>query len=345
MITRIFQIKLFIYLILVSSVLGTASASNNTLNRLLQDFSRYSTSNTGFHEGNVRQHSIWVSKFISTWFTKGNSFTKELNAERDSNLAILTGLLHDVGKCGDGKTTFTTKPNHPSVGREYILGGKKYATENSNIDFNILFTELNINDSDKRTIAALVAAHHTLGECLNGGSSAEDYLNKLKNCAQQAGLKEDAVDERFIRLATLISAADVKGSRHYSDNESKLEVCKHQIDVPSDRVREVKVDHFNTYEYGTKGIELRDKAIEIMKNPSLLKKESFLSNHRGIIIAGIIILIECLIMYYACNDDQTSDDTSIFSLFKKHNLLSLGFLALTELYVGYRHDCSHIRYG
>lgn len=99
----------------------------------------FKTTNVGFHQGDLKHHSIWTALNIEKLlnydrFDKVNfiKYILRKNKEQVNRLSIITGLLHDIGKMfavnlGDNYNRFIyyyDVPEHPEYGYEVIKGTK-----------------------------------------------------------------------------------------------------------------------------------------------------------------------------------------------------------------------------
>jgi len=236
----------------------------HTFDDLLANIKLYKTTNTSFHAGDLYQHSIWTACVIQQWFEE-NSFWCEGLTEQDKKLAMLTALLHDIGKAGDLYFNYFDKENHPEIGFKYLLGKKKYRIDYQNtFDFSQFFENLGISKNDQKTIAFLVSAHHEFGKImkrhLTPEKASKKYRERLSNLAE-----DFSVDERLFKLAILISVADVKATQKPSDLIESISIFDHTIPCNNCDATHPGRDAYQMFEYETKGKELRRKILEPFK--------------------------------------------------------------------------------
>ena len=214
---------------------------------LLEDMSVYLTTNVGWHQGNLYEHSIWVAKSIEKWFAESHFLVEGITDEKSKKITVIAGLLHDIGKAGNpDRRIFHNKPNHSLDGINYLLCKQPYIMIESgkSFDFQQYFDHIratyNLDEEDIKKIIFLVGAHYAFGAQILKPIHRHDlkYYNKdihtdekekiatkmnllsknfmqdLKQIAQEVGIKE--VDESSVRLAILIGAADLYGSGEVS---------------------------------------------------------------------------------------------------------------------------------
>jgi hypothetical protein len=242
------------------------------LSTLIRDLKNYKTTNVYFHSGDLYEHSVWVAITINEWYKQKKYWSEDLT-KHDCKLATLAGLLHDIGKGGDLDFSFYTKPEHPSIGQKYILGIKPYLLKNkTTFDFKKLFKSLKLSESDKKLVSLLVGAHHAFGDVLKEIPDSvfsitssdlkphlKKFIQKLKSCAALANYTKP-IDTRVLKLAFLVSAADVKGAQPCS--------CTHELKVDDFNISKSPhaphhngVEKFSEFGYHTRGKRVRNIAI------------------------------------------------------------------------------------
>lgn len=281
-IKKLSQITLISLVFMYGSMLAFQchQQEKSSLSDLIEEFKHYTTTNITFHAGDLYEHSLWVAITINEWFKTNSHWANGLN-QHDRRIAVLVGLLHDVGKAGDLEFSFYTKPRHERDGQSYLLGEKTFLlTSRGTFNFEKLFQSLSIDDNDKRLIALLVAAHSNFGWSMNDFEkkhiSAPDclynYMNKLKDYASKSGYR-NKIDKRIMRLVLLISAADVRGAQRYKCNHS-FSIGGFSVIVSPPITHPEASDKFQEFNYETSGIALRNAFIRLLNNYSSLESTS-----------------------------------------------------------------------
>ncbi len=199
----------------------TPSRINLNYMKLWDDIQHYKTTNGRWHAGDVYQHSMWSGLCIEKWFDEKKFWVEGLG-EHDKQLLIIAGILHDIGKSGDGKFVFFTKPQHPKVGFDYLIGKSFYRTKNNTIfDFNSYLNHFEFNDGQKAIIAVLVGIHYDFGLQViaritytkNPNKNIfKNYLNKLKNLVSKTKYP-DIFNRALVIMSMVVSAADVRAAQ------------------------------------------------------------------------------------------------------------------------------------
>ena len=210
---------------------------------LLEDMSLYLTTNIKWHQGNLYEHSIWVAKCMEEWFAQNHQWVEGITDEKTKKIAVIAGFLHDIGKAGapEGRI-FYNKHDHPHDGMKYLLGKRPYTMVESGtpFDFKEYFKHIqktyNLDEEDCKKIILLVGAHYLFGESVlkplhdkdlnyhdpmlpeetkkeiaaKMNQLSESFIKDIKKIAQEVGIT--TVNEKLIRLAILIGAADLRGA-------------------------------------------------------------------------------------------------------------------------------------
>jgi hypothetical protein len=197
------------------------------LQKLLENFKQYKTTNK-FHSGNLFQHSVWTASAVLNWFEQDDQWVKDIE-KKDLKLAFVSALLHDVGKGGDLDFIFYTKPDHAQKGLEYCINQKEYLLSKSQkFDFQKMFESLSINAEDKKLICTLIGIHEIFGKEVldkyqkNSSLIFENFLTTIESIAKKTDYNKGKIDLRLLRLALLISAADVKGAQKVTCSSTSL---------------------------------------------------------------------------------------------------------------------------
>lgn len=219
---------------------------------LITDIKEYTTSNTD-HAGHPFQHMMWVEQTVSNWFSdnkKHKTFWTdglESLSERTKKIISLAAFFHDIGKCGDQKYDYYTKSSHQHTGScfiinkknrdnlAYVLGitGKRYILKNNTeFDFDAIFTELGITEHERNFITLIIAMHHEFGSVMssNGSENAiKNYVEKAQKIAQaieyindNGFIEKGIIKKPLILLCILITATDVFGSQPQTGDSSLL---------------------------------------------------------------------------------------------------------------------------
>ena len=251
----------------------------SSLNDLVNEFKYYTTTNVTFHAGGVYEHSLWVAITINEWWHTNSPWTQDIN-DHDYQIALLAGLLHDVGKAGDLVFSFYTKPTHDQNGQAYILDEKPfYLAAGGTFNFKKLFQALSISDEDKRLVAFLVGAHSDFGWIMNAFTEKKNtireclatYTEKLNTHARSVGLSYP-VNKRLMQIMILLSAADINGA-HYCPCTYSFSFGDLTVDKSPALTHEQATNKFNEFKYDTYGLILRNALIE-GKDYSSLDKTS-----------------------------------------------------------------------
>lgn len=236
--------------------------------RLREDMEQYDTTLNSVHQGNVFQHSVWVARGIEEWFGEAKNRWVNRIDHKFKRLLVMAGFLHDIGKCGDGVTRFETKPEHADVGCSYILGEKAYtfqSGESSTTCFkNHLMAHLGFDEEEVKLIAILVGIHPVFGEDILRDRKAFDvFIQKLKNLVLKVGYNNGRLSEELVRMAIMISAADVRGfvpieypiENAFSAWQGNIGMARNAIP------RDYRGSPFNTWHYPTNGINKRGELL------------------------------------------------------------------------------------
>lgn len=245
------------------------------LQNLLENFNQYKTTNS-FHSGNLLQHSTWTANTVLNWFEQDDQWVKDID-KKDQKLAFISALLHDVGKSGDLNFTFYTKPNHAQLGFEYLMDQKEYLLDkNKKFDFQKMFESLGITTEDQKLICILVGIHEVFGKEIlakynkNSTLLFEHFLIALESLAKKANYKSGKIDTRLLRLAILISAADVKGAQKTTCSkdvlskylkEFNLNLKQELFESTPEKIDKNKKSMYNKFDFENKGKKLRNELI------------------------------------------------------------------------------------
>ncbi len=245
------------------------------LQKLLENFDSYKTTNK-FHSGSLKKHSIWTASAVLNWFDSDDQWVKDID-KNDLKNAFIAALLHDVGKAGDLEVTFYTKPAHPQTGFEYLTNQKDYLFDKSQkFDFEKMFDSLKISQEDRKLIAILAGIHEDFGKRVLAKYKKEDsklfeaFIEKLQTLVKATNYNNGKADARLLRLALLISAADVKGAQKVTCSSSTLQkyLKEFNISLKEDlfdqnegKKSKSSDSKYAEFDFEKKGKEIRSKLI------------------------------------------------------------------------------------
>jgi|GEM_PF-5922899 hypothetical protein len=199
---------------------NTRKASFST-HELVQDMKLYKTPTNLWHSGDLFEHSVWVAQTIVKWFTEKHPFVEGID-ESNKKVLVFAGFLHDIGKGGDQVYKYYTKPDHPQDGFNYLIGKKDYivSKNNTRFDFKTWLKAQGFSDEEYRLITVLAGGHTLFGKNVlkpwrkkekHPHELFDDFVKNLELLASQACYNNGVVTEQFVRMAVLISAADLYG--------------------------------------------------------------------------------------------------------------------------------------
>lgn len=265
--------KLFYtYLLLAGFCYGkpayVTQEETHSLNELINNFKLYTTTNTTFHSGNLYEHSLWVAITVNNWCQENNTWVEGLN-EHERTLALLAALLHDMGKAGDLVYSYYTKSEHQKLGQKYMLSKKQYKlSDNKIFNFTKLIESIKFSEIDKQIVSILIAAHHDFGDLLANLAGIDlnaypDYVKtyidnfkqRLQEHATFAGYT-GPIDTRLMKLALLVSAADVKGSQR-CECSHHFSISDLTITTSPKAIYNHATNNFDRFSYPTRGLEIR----------------------------------------------------------------------------------------
>lgn len=265
----------------LTKVRYSSKVDESLLNVIIEDMKKYKKRHKNVHAGDLYEHSIWVALTIKKWFEDKDSWCEGLE-EKDKELAIVAGLLHDIGKAGDLVYLYDSKRHHPQKGFEYLSGKATYKfTGKDQFDFEHFFKTLNVSDENKKTIAVIAGAHYFFGELLENTSidkhNMQVFIGKIDSLAKAVNLinEHEHASEKLIKLCILITAADAKGMQPFAavfpgktvpDN---LSVFGYTIDLADqDLVKSDKdtgVFYYDIFDYENRGKNTRAAVVDYLK--------------------------------------------------------------------------------
>lgn len=220
--------------------LPSFEASSCTLENVLLDMAWYAKPEpnkekkaTAHHVGTLEQHSRWTAQVIKTWFRENDPRALGLGLgigglQNVHDLAVVSALLHDVGKAGDADRSDMYKPLHPSTAMEYATGKAKFIRV---VPQKAVLTSFRAYLSERcvgmtpsvLAVAAVVAAcHYNLGNVIRGRMTSCGWVRAfLAECSKVVEGANEAIVMQLAKPAMIIlakivlcvSMADVVGSR------------------------------------------------------------------------------------------------------------------------------------
>ena len=211
------------------------------LQELITDLGLYKLNHDKtIHEGDLLEHSVWAQYAAAELIETNSPFAAGWSwTERDKQLLVLAGLLHDVGKAGRtdlfrgivGDLTYQTLRNpaeqiikitythdheaHVGIGFEYLTHHYRPLNQHRiyqlatgiGYRFQTLFNQLDVPMNEQKIIAILVGIHYDFGRISRGDLTMQGFLDNLQEYA--TFVQYGPVDEYLLRLAVLIQVADV----------------------------------------------------------------------------------------------------------------------------------------
>ena len=276
----------------------------NNPNNIISQMSLYETTNVDFHSGNLLEHSIWSLLFMEFYLNK-NIYTMNWINNIDKKVISFTAFIHDIGKMNVNnsnikvnnkrkKFIYFNVPDHPKIGGEYILEGKKMPifdfelNQIGYLDINNLFYEYGIPIEYKYLIATLIDLHWYYGKDVvgnyNNSNKTEneiiDILNKYNNKCfsifqtyfpDNFKTKENYIS--MIKALILLSIIDVEATQPYGINRIERgnikELNKESIYYPNITNLPKKYrggNMFTASNMYSVGIMLGEKLIEFINN-------------------------------------------------------------------------------
>lgn len=262
---------------------------------LVKDMFEYKTSSKRCHAGNLFQHSVWVEQTLAEFIESQNSsgpksfWCSDIElTKREKQIVALAAFLHDIGKAGDHVFIFPDKPKHKAVGAQYILGNSAYRLKNGMLfDFDALFKEIKVTTQEKLLIAILINFTHAFGEWVMNNCGAnvkhnapvfKKYITDIQNFAVAIKYPQ-AIDEKLIKMAILVTAADAKGVQPAAGTSTILFPSPQKISP----VRKTTGSLYDKFDYEEKGKVVRAQLLEYFRQ----NKELFLGLRPG--LSGTVV--------------------------------------------------------
>ncbi|MBS1988198.1 macro domain-containing protein [Candidatus Dependentiae bacterium] len=258
----------------------------------------------------------WFEEKNGTAPDSGQSASNWLEGinESDRNTLVLAGFLHDVGKASNVNSnynfvnasaslntsalncaqypTYHVIGSHPQDGFNFLrliapynLSVIKNAAglynahfkANGQLDFAQMFQELGLTEEQQQIIQILTGIHWSFGADLMIHNNPQNFLLTLKKYVGETDYNNKKIDDRILRLAIAIGAADVCGMQSEPDayfNEFKQRSPYFQSPVfeqPKQyHATKSPKQQFNDWGYRARGITQRNSLLAFFtKNPQL----------------------------------------------------------------------------
>jgi hypothetical protein len=265
------------------------------IGKLVLEYQKYKTTNIDFHQGDLYQHSIWTALFTQKQFDDNSPWVQGI-LPTDSQMLIMAGFLHDIGKAGDLVYTFYDKQDHPERGYQYLIGEKKfyYLEKQGNprkiLDIPELLRNVNISRESTLIIAFIIKIHWEFGNVIrelhddlsNLSEITErykNYLDKNISIVFSGKIKRTEIKEKLYRYAILISVCDIMGSSVYIDADKFVKLSTRLRDNPGLTINNLNAhlhdfpyltnkpkthrgeDNYTRFNIEKKGMAIRDKLL------------------------------------------------------------------------------------
>ena len=158
--------------------------------RFMEQLFLYKTINTGFHSGNLYQHSVWTLLAAENY---DRQLAKIIDVSSDSlsKLAVFTAFIHDIGKmvpdrigadgqqevlyaAFDNNFVYYEVKEHPALGATFVMQDEGPEERDEETDISEIKGELHMseladamgvewNDEDRRIAACVILLHRMFG--------------------------------------------------------------------------------------------------------------------------------------------------------------------------------------
>ena len=212
---------------------------SDELEKLLSDFSKYITTNTSFHSGDLIEHSLWTAFYVNDLFDDSKTdnplhsiWNEDIVDECISEgvdidvrkVLILSALLHDIGKGNDHITTYYDKPQHPSDGAEIIARGTYNTVDGEVIDINKIFDDFLLTEQESMFIITLIEGHWLIGEAMKEPDPVKYFVEEFKDILEKYSSEENPYELKLgIMMQLVICVADVLAATEYYDSNQTVE--------------------------------------------------------------------------------------------------------------------------
>ncbi len=233
---------------------------------LIKDFEKYKTTNTDFHAGDLIEHSTWAAFYVNDLYTNldmNNPLHKVWNqqyvdeAQRaginvdDKKVLILSAFLHDIGKGGDGNTTYYDKPDHEITGATYIDLNSYRDINFNDIDLEKMFNDFGLTELEVNIIKVLVGGHWLIGKVIGKSNSAENFIKEFEKVYKAYISDPDTNLFKLVAMMQLIICiADVMATKKYEGHSTDIDEFP-QIPLVTDGPHKPSKYMFDVFKYKT----------------------------------------------------------------------------------------------
>jgi hypothetical protein len=225
------------------------------------------------HVGHLLQHSKWTAEHFIKSFrckTKLTRFTKFLVNKKDRRIAVLAGFLHDLGKMGDRKYVYSSKPDHPRTGYNYMLGRTPFYFGKTPIKIcKFLKDAFYLTNKDLALIAITNEMHYDMGNIALKKQTFQGFIKKLKVAASECERRFHLINPLnlsfLVKLCIAVSAADICGAHpQCADCVDMTEIRRPCRGRMSDPNKVNRVTPFDLYKTGKEGWAIRKKLLRLV---------------------------------------------------------------------------------
>lgn len=233
--------------------------------------------------------------------------------ESDRSTLVLAGFLHDVGKASNNNSHYhltNTNPSldtsslhlvqyptyhaigtHPEDGFKFLrmiapysLSAIKSAAgsyeagfkNKGQLNFDQMFQKLGLTEEQQQIIQILTGIHWNFGADLMMRNNPKNFLLNLKKYVANVNYNNKTIDERIVRLAIVIGAADVRGAQPEATmnfTQFKKRYVWFQgntFESPIEHKKFSGVAKFTFFNFAKKGIDQRKTLLDFFTaNPQL----------------------------------------------------------------------------
>lgn len=165
---------------------STVNASIPGLQPIISTMKKYKSLNLDWHGGDLYDHSVWTALHVESELINGvglwpdiTYYTNLHNIPINPANIIVYAFMHDIGKAGDGIFCYYDKPNHATIGGEYLRGIRQFMLKDGT---NINLSQVLPFDHDVTANCAYMAyIHYTFGNCLRRLNDNTSDINTQAN--------------------------------------------------------------------------------------------------------------------------------------------------------------------